>query len=302
MLETPVAFFVFNRPDTTRRVFAEIAKAKPKKLLVVADGPRPDCPGEDELCAEVRAIVDRIDWDCEVLKNYSTTNLGCKYRVSSGLDWVFDQCEEAIILEDDCLPDPSFFEYCHILLREYRDSDRINVISGTNLINTTIITEYSVYYSQYFHIWGWASWRKAWKYYDVNIEDWPIIKQTKYLGSLSNIKPVKEYWESVFDQVYRKDIDTWDYQWFLTCWRNNWLGVTPKYNLITNIGFDQNATHTKTLVPSMANIKLIKMHFPMKLADQVATSIEIDKAILKSICPWAFYSNNILTRIKNRIF
>lgn len=156
-LKTPVAFLIFNRPDTTRRVFAEIAKARPPKLLVVADGPRADHPDDVEKCAAVRAIIDGIDWDCKVLTNYSDINLGCKRRVSSGLDWVFDTVEEAIILEDDCLPHPAFFRFCEEMLNKYRDDKRIAMISGDNFQFGRKRTEYSYYFSRYPHIWGWAS-------------------------------------------------------------------------------------------------------------------------------------------------
>src|SRR4030067_809654 len=120
-LKTPVAFLIFNRPDTTESVFREIARAKPEKLLVVADGARPEKAGEAEKCEQARRIISSVDWDCEVLKNYSDVNLGCKRRVSSGLDWVFETVEEAIILEADCLPDPSFFTFCEVLLEKYRE-------------------------------------------------------------------------------------------------------------------------------------------------------------------------------------
>src|SRR5665648_587346 len=164
-LKTPVAFIIFNRPETTRRVFAEIAKARPTKLLVIADGPRATHPDDAEKCAVVRAIIDGVDWDCEVLKNYSDVNLGCKRRVSSGLDWVFDTVEEAIILEDDCLPHPTFFRFCEEMLAKYRDDKRIAMISGDNFQFGKKRTEYSYYFSRYTHIWGWASWRRAWDNY-----------------------------------------------------------------------------------------------------------------------------------------
>ena len=134
-LTTPVAFIIFKRPDTTRKVFEEIRRAKPPKLLVIADGPRPNIVGEAEKCAAARAIIDSVDWECEVLKNYSDENLGCKQRVSSGLDWVFDNVEEAIILEDDCLPHPTFFRFCEELLEKYRDDERVMKIDGTNILS-----------------------------------------------------------------------------------------------------------------------------------------------------------------------
>ena len=168
-LSTPVAFIIFNRPDTTARVFAEIAKARPPKLLVVGDGPRANRDGEADRVAEARAIIKNVDWPCEVLTNFSTPNLGCKKRVSSGIDWIFEQVEEAIILEDDCLPDPSFFQFCEEMLARYRHDDRIAMISGDNFLFGQVPVPESYYFSRYCHIWGWASWRRAWKDYDVNI-------------------------------------------------------------------------------------------------------------------------------------
>ena len=146
-LTTPVAFIIFNRPDTTRIVFEEIKKAKPEKLLIIADGPRNNKPGEKERCAETRAIVENIDWECEVLRNYSDKNMGCKNRVASGLNWVFENVEEAIILEDDCLPDQSFFRYCQELLEKYRDDKRIMLIAGDNMLFENNKQKYSYYFS-----------------------------------------------------------------------------------------------------------------------------------------------------------
>lgn len=171
-LQTPVVFFIFDRPDTTARVFAEIARGKPPKLLLVADGPRPDHPGEAEKCAAARAVVEQVDWPCEALTDYAETNLGCRRRVSSGLDWVFATVEEAIILEDNCLPHPTFFRFCEELLERYRDDERVMRISGGNHKFGRKIGTDSYYFTRYAHVWGWASWRRAWRYYDVNMKSW----------------------------------------------------------------------------------------------------------------------------------
>ncbi len=153
-VETPVAFLVFNRPDLTARVFAEIAKVRPKKLLVVADGPRPKRPEDSEKCAAVRSIIDQADWDCEVLKNYSDTNLGCRHRVSSGLNWVFDTVDRAIILKDDVLPHPTFFRFCDELLDRYADDERVGAICGCNFQDGMKRGPCSYYFSRYNHVWG----------------------------------------------------------------------------------------------------------------------------------------------------
>ena len=183
-LKTPVAFIIFKRPEETQRVFAEIRKVKPPKLLVVADGPRPDKPGEDRQCAAARAIIEQVDWECEVLQNYADRNLGCRLRVSSGLDWVFDTVEEAIIIEDDCLPHPTFFRFAEELLERYRDDSRIMSISGQNVQFGRKRTDYSYYFSRYNHCWSWASWRRAWQYYDVEMKIWPKIRDSSFLKNI----------------------------------------------------------------------------------------------------------------------
>ena len=243
-LSTPVAFIIFNRPDTTERVFEAIRQAKPLKLLVVADGPRIDRPGEVEKCVATRAVIDRVDWECEVITNYSDINLGCKRRVSSGIDWVFSLVEEAIILEDDCLPAASFFQFCQALLEKYRHDDRIMHIDGTNLQFGQTRTPYSYYFSKYAGIWGWASWRRAWKNYDVDLKSWEEFKMSQAIESV-HINPYEQkYWSEILDRVYQGKIDTWDYQWNYACWSQGGLAVVPEVNLITNIGFRPDATHT----------------------------------------------------------
>ena len=243
-MKTPVAFIFFNRPDTTQRVFEEIRKARPPLLLLVADGPRPGHPSDVEKCAQTRAIVDQVDWDCEIRKNYSEVNFGCRKRVSSGLDWVFSEVEEAIILEDDCLPHPSFFKFCEELLGKYRDNDRIGHIGGVDFQFGRKRGPYSYYFSRYTHIWGWASWRRAWKGYDPNLALWPKLKKEKWLRHFLGHLSLVGYWTNIFDRVYQRGIDTWDYQWTFHCWTQNRLAIIPNVNLISNIGFDTNATHT----------------------------------------------------------
>jgi len=276
-LKTPVVFIIFNRPDTTSRVFAEIAKARPPKLLVIADGPRANHPDDAEKCAAVRAIVDNVDWDCEVLTNYSNVNLGCKRRVSSGLDWVFDIVEEAIILEDDCLPHPTFFQFCEELLEKYRDDERIAMISGNNFLVGKKRTEYSYYFSRYTHIWGWASWRRAWDNYDVDMKLWPEIRDGGWLDDLLDNKKGVWYWNYIFQNVYKGKIDSWDYQWTFSCWIQSAMTIIPTVNLVSNIGFGSGAVHTKeeNKFSNMLNkpITFPISHPPYILRDSVADYI-----------------------------
>jgi len=262
-LRAPVAFIIFNRPDSTARVFAAIAKARPPKLLVVADGPRADRVGEAARCAAARALVERVDWDCEVLTNYSDVNLGCRRRVSSGIDWVFTQVPEAIILEDDCLPHPTFFRFCDELLERYREDERVAMIGGSNFQFGRRRTDASYYFSRYTHIWGWASWRRAWRHYDVDTEMWPAFAAESWLDAILVDAAERRYWARVFAAVHRGNIDTWDYQWVLSCWAQGMVSIIPEVNLISNIGFGAAATHTRG-TSVYADIPASAMEFPLR--------------------------------------
>ena len=275
-LKTPVAFIIFNRPDTAEQVFAEIAKARPTKLLVIADGPRENRAGETEKCAATRAIIDRVDWDCEVLTNFSDRNLGCKRRVSSGIDWVFEQVEEAIILEDDCLPDPTFFRYCQELLERYRHDQRIGLISGDNFQFGRRRNDDSYYFSKYVHIWGWATWRDRWTgSYDVSMARWPRIRDGGWLADIVGNEREAAFWNKIFERVYRGGIDTWDYQWVFANWVEGRSTILPATNLISNIGFDANATHT-TGDSELANLASHPVTFPLKHPVGVIRNMQAD--------------------------
>ncbi|NQU94778.1 MAG: glycosyltransferase family 2 protein [Candidatus Omnitrophica bacterium] len=241
---TPVVFMIFNRPHLTERVFKAIAQAKPTKLFVVADGPRDGQVDDIKKCAAARTIIEEINWDCEVIKNYADTNLGCKRRISSGLDWVFSKVEEAIILEDDCLPAPSFFYFCQTLLEHYRYDGRVTHIGGSNFQFGTSKTNYSYYFSQYPPVWGWATWRRAWQYYDVDMKTWPGYKKSNMVFSAWKDPYERKYWIDTLDCMFEGKIDTWDYQWHYACLRQNGLAIIPKTNLISNIGFGSvESTH-----------------------------------------------------------
>lgn len=261
-LHTPVVFLIFNRPDLTAQVFEAIRQAKPHKLLVVADGPR--FSEEAEKCEKARVVIQQVDWECEVLTNFSNVNLGCKCRVSSGLDWVFSEVEEAIILEDDCLPTPSFFTFCQTLLEYYRHDERIMHISGNNFQLSQSRSEYSYYFSKYNHIWGWASWRRAWKHYDIEMKTWEELKVSKIINSVHTDAYEQNYWLNIFDQVHKGLIDTWDYQWTYACWSQGGLSIIPDVNLVSNIGFGDDATNTvgKSRLANMPTEDINKINHP----------------------------------------
>lgn len=295
-LKTPVAFIIFNRPDTTERVFAAIAKAKPPKLLVVADGPRENKVGEAEKCAATRTIIDQVDWDCEVLTNFSDRNLGCKRRVSSGIDWVFEQVEEAIILEDDCLPDPTFFRYCQELLERYRHDQRVGIISGDNFQFGRRRNDDSYYFSKYVHIWGWATWRDRWAgSYDVSMAKWPRIREEGWLADMVGNEREATFWNKIFERVSRGEIDTWDYQWVFANWVEGRSTVLPATNLISNIGFDANATHT-TGDSELANLPTRPLTFPLKHPVGFIRNMQAD-AFSEKKC----FQISLAKRIRNKL-
>ena len=297
-LITPVAFIIFNRPDTTELVFAEIAKAKPPKLLVVADGARPNKIGEAEKVAATRAIIQRVDWDCEVLTNYSEVNLGCKVRVSSGIDWVFEQVEEAIILEDDCLPDPTFFRFCQEMLECYRDDQRNGMISGDNFQFGQTRNNDSYYFSKYVHIWGWATWHDRWQNsYDIELKKWPVVRDGDWLKDMVVTKDEMSYWAKVYQRIYdRRIASCWDYQWVFANWVESRKSVVPSVNLISNIGFArEDATHT-TIITDEANIPTCPMIFPLLHPSLMVVNQKADEFEYRK-----FISQTIYRRILNKV-
>jgi len=280
-LRTPVVFMVFNRPHSTQQVFNEIRKVRPRQLLVIADAPRTNRPDDVEKCAATRAIIERVDWDCEVLKNYADINLGCGKRVASGLDWAFTIVEEAIILEDDCLPHLTFFQFCQELLERYRDDGRVMSISGDNFQYGRRRTDNSYYFSRFTQIWGWATWRKVWqKYYDFYMKLWPEVRDNHWLFdvfasiqvdflekkaqcTVNGGQSAVQYWYRAFEDTYNGKIDTWDYQLFFSCLLQSGLHILPNVNLVSNIGFGSEATHTRC-VNHFANVPVMNMDFPLK--------------------------------------
>lgn len=265
----PVVFLIFNRPAVTARTFEAIRAARPRQLLIVADAPRSGRVGEDRLCEETRRIAESVDWPCEVLRNYAEANMGCGRRLSSGITWAFRQVEEAVLLEDDCLPDPSFFPFCAEMLERYRDDERVMVISGDNFHGGRRRGEADYFFSRYHHIWGWASWRRAWRHYDFSMQRWPELRRQGWLRTITADPLMQEYWQGNFDAVAAGRIDTWDYQWLFSAWAAGGLSISPNVNLVANIGFGADATHTtevnKRLLPPVGSLDFPLSH-PARVA------------------------------------
>jgi hypothetical protein len=299
-LTTPVALLIFNRPDTTELVFREIAKAKPPKLLVVADGPRANRVGEYEKCQQTRAIIQKVDWDCEVITNFSDNNMGCKLRVASGIDWIFEQVEEAIILEDDCLPEPSFFQFCEEMLERYKYNERVSMVSGGNLQFGQQRGLGSYYFSRYTHIWGWASWRRAWQHYDRDIKLWPQFRDEGWIETLFPSPGEQEYWRNSFQMVYDGSLDTWDCSWTFSALLKGMLQIVPNVNLISNIGFGPEATHTHD-VGIHANMPTQPIAFPLIHPNFVLQDPEGDRFISEDQIAPSFIKRQV-RKIKKLFF
>jgi hypothetical protein len=267
-LHAPIALIIFNRPDTTEKVFAEISKAKPKKLFIIADGPRNNDPYEVEKCNATRAVIERVDWDCEVFKKYSEVNLGCGLGPASGISWVFEHVEEAIILEDDCIPSQTFFRYCSELLERYKHDERIMTISGMKLDFGQKQNSYSYSFRLMPHCWGWATWRRAWQHYDFKVRLWPELRDSTWLLDITEYPGAAEFYKGRFDIAFncKGAIDYWDYQWLFACWSQKGYSISPHKNLIVNIGFGAHATHTNSLEShqNFANFELEEMDFPLR--------------------------------------
>ena len=240
----PVILIMFNRPDTARQVFETIRAAKPRKLLVVADGPRANRPGDVAKCAATRAIIDEVDWDCEVHRNFSETNMGCGPRSSSGITWAFELVDKAIIFDDDCVPSTSFFAYCADLLDRYERDERVMMISGNNRLFGHVETADSYYFSRYAHPWGWATWRRAWAKFDISMTNWPEIRDRGLFDHYFRKRSERFYWESLFQCIYDGNFDAWDFAWAYSIWANSGLCIAPARNLVQNVGlFHPEATH-----------------------------------------------------------
>ena len=262
--DVPVVLLAFNRPSLTRRVFDAIASARPSHLFVVCDGPRKDHPGDDVRCEEVRQIASLVDWPCHVSMNVSPRNLGCGLRVSSGLDWVFRSVDRAIILEDDCLPGADFFEFCKEMLAFYENDSRIGTIAGTNLAAGIERFPGSYLFTKYFACWGWATWRRSWATYDWRMADLRAAIGSGILRAALGRDDASNYFAAAFNRAISGEVDSWAYPMLFHSLTNNWLHVIPTRNLVSNIGFGSDSTHTSDHDSPFANLPIEVLSTPIR--------------------------------------
>ncbi|PGH37845.1 MAG: hypothetical protein CRN43_18725 [Candidatus Nephrothrix sp. EaCA] len=337
-METPVLFILFNRPDTTAAVFDAIRKAKPKKLYIAADGPRKGNIDDIVSCMQTRSVVEHIDWDCKAERRFLDENAGCRMAVSSAITWFFDQEEEGIILEDDCLPHPSFFPFCETLLAQYRDNHSIMHITGNNFQFGKKYGDASYYFSTIAYIWGWASWRRAWEKYDVSLNDFPTFLRHPKRSAFFLNKASEYYWLDAIYRVYtgasknliirtlnfikqlifpilltnkvfmnrafigaHKNSTTWDFQWGYTIIKNHGICIVPQVNLVSNIGFGNKAVHAVDKDSALANMP-VQILGEIKHPPKIDIAIEADMYSITAVFPRRTLSS-LLTRkqIKSRI-
>lgn len=255
MLETPILYIVFNRPDVTSQSFSMLAQIKPTRLYIAADGPRASRETDAKLCDEVKQITENITWPCTVKRLYQPVNLGCGKAVSNAITWFFEQEAQGIIIEDDIIPNESFFAFATEMLNKYRDDQSIMHINGCNFQSGVPRSDGSYYFSAFPHVWGWASWRRAWKHYDFNLSDLNYFYNLKKINTYFKPKHIQNHWLEIFFKMNRKWLDTWDYQWNYAIWNNAGKVITPNVNLIRNIGFGEAATHTTDTNSKFANLE-----------------------------------------------
>jgi hypothetical protein len=300
--DTPILFIIYNRPNITKKVFEHIKQLKPKALFIAADGPSSNRPKDPQDCMEARNIASTIDWDCNLQTLFQPENLGCGNAVSGAINWFFSIVDRGIILEDDCMPHPEFFQFCEVFLNKYQDDKEIMMISGANFQPPNTQGNHFAYLSRIPHIWGWATWRRAWQNYDFNLNELPAALLSNKWKTFHQDMEICYYWFRIFIQCWLRKIDTRDYQWVFAIMNNKGLCIAPGINLVRNIGINENSTHTKggfaPNIPDEFYIQKWKLMGEKEVSEQP----KFDNYTLNKILNAKFQNNkNIFSRIRKKI-
>ncbi len=286
-ITTPVLLILFNRPDCVKEVFGAIRDSRPRKLYVFADGPRYDHEEDNALCNQARLETEDVDWDCEVHRFYSDVNLGCGVGPYTGMDWVFKNEDRAIILEDDCVPNHSFFRFCQELLAKYEAEPRVMTISGLNF-DIQSESRFDYYFTHYNNTFGWATWKRVWNLYDYDMHEFEGYRETNALQKIVLYRKNVSYWNSVFEKIVTGEEKTaWDAQFMFMSFQQNGLHVFPQKNMVKCIGFGDDATHTKN-IDSKARIVYgtqcsYEISFPLKHPDEIREDFRSDCVLMQDI-------------------
>lgn len=285
-MKTAILFIIFNRLDTALKVFERIREARPQRLYIAGDGPRIGKPEEALLCDEVRdKILSMIDWPCSVKTRFQDSNLGCALGVSTAISWFFQFEEEGIILEDDCLPVSSFFPFCEELLTSYRHNNLVGVISGNNFQRSHRRSDDCFYFSGMTNIWGWATWRRVWEDYTLNLQS-IFTREDVVMSTFKRwrSRSISNFFGRVYDMIAVDNPWTWDYQLTISQIMHNRLQITPHNNLVMNIGFDDRATHTKGNKPHFLPLMHTSdLDFPLQYPSEVSINMNADKFYFRNV-------------------
>lgn len=282
----PILFIIFNRFSETKEVFERIRLRKPINLYIAADGPRENIEGEREICNAIKLwVIQNIDWNCTIYTLFRDKNLGCGKAPAQAITWFFEQVEEGVILEDDCVPNDSFFTFCRDLLVRYRYNQRVSAISGNNFhYNQPMVLEPDYYFSSFPSSWGWATWRRAWLGFDIAITSWNSIKNKTVLRSTFKEKKYYLWWEQKFNWIYTEQPqDMWDFQFHFHSMMKKQLAIIPRVNLVSNIGHGINATHFHNPDSYIANIPTYELIFPLKHPSIIIRNYDADVYVQKMI-------------------
>lgn len=276
----PVLLIFFNRTDTTLQVIEQLRLAKVSKLYLYCDAGRPNKAAEAQEVEAARALITQsINWPCEIKTNFLNENIGPRYAIGNAISWLFEHEEAGIILEHDCLPHLSFFPYCNSLLEKYKIDQRIMHIAGDNFHFSKRLNTDSYFFSKYPYIWGFATWRRAWQQYDVDMKAFPNFKKAGLINEIIQDKRLAKYWENIFELSYQQKVESWDYQWTFSLWNANGLSIIPQVNLVSNIGFDNKALNTTNPDHVIANMKQEELIFPLQHPTQFVPLMQAENQI-----------------------
>lgn len=283
MIKSPILLITFNRSDTTQKVFDVIKKVKPSKLYVFNDGPRLGNNKDLKARKEIKDIIKQVDWKCKLFTNFSEKNLGCGLGVSGAITWAFETENKLIILEDDCVPALSFFDYCDYCLEKYKNNNRVMQVAGNNYTENNNYTNDDYLFSKYGHIWGWATWKRAWVNFDYEMKEWPIFRDDKNLINITNSKQEHDYLRNIFNSYYDDRKKPWAIRWLFVKIKMGGISIVPRINLVNNIG--DIGTHSK-----------VKFKYHVNLDDP----LEIRKEPLFVLCNKQYDEYHFKNHINNK--
>lgn len=291
-MNTPLLLIHFNRPDCTRRQLEALQQIAPKRVWVLCDGARKECRGESERVQSVRLQLSHLPWKCQVIELYRVENLGVCQNIASGISWFLGQVEEGIILEDDCIPSPSFFTFSSEMLARYRSDRSVFTISGYTGKPSELEIDGSYCFSNYFACWGWATWKRAWDCYDSEMcgfcdsQEWKLIRHRMHPTLRQRL-----YWKIIFNRILDGKTDSWAYRMQLSIWKQQALSIFPKFNLVENTGFTNDATNTAGL--NALQVRRAAIQFPLIHPELVKADGHVDRWFEDHI-----HSKSLLVRLK----